>query len=194
LGAASGIHPHHARHYFRRVQANRRDPVYRHFHATNPHLTEPSVYRPDTDDVITFAVEAPPRAILRDEIGAVEFLQLVERVQRHWVLAGEAETTRSIGLHHNVSNTCTVKAHEWDGVADYIWRHRENFTGVALLGHDGDKRYAQAPREAVATDEDAAKWNRLKYHTVDYTQLAENSDETALKEVAACAGGACELS
>jgi ribonucleoside-diphosphate reductase alpha chain len=65
LGAASGIHPHHARHYFRRVQANRRDAVYRHLLAVNPHLTEPSVYRPDTDDVITFAVEAPPHALLR---------------------------------------------------------------------------------------------------------------------------------
>jgi ribonucleoside-triphosphate reductase len=193
LGAASGIHPHHARHYFRRVQANRRDPVYRHFAAANPHLTEASVYRPDTDDVLTFAVEAPAHAILRDEIGALEFLRLVQRVQQHWVLAGEPETTRSPGLHHNVSHTCTVKPAEWVEVADFIWRHRAGFTGVALLGHDGDKRYPQAPREAVATEDDVAKWNRLKYQPVDYTQLAEQTDETALKDVAACAGGACEL-
>ena len=193
LVAASGIHPHHARHYFRRVQANRRDPIFRHFAAANPHLTEASVYRPDTDDVLTFAVEAPAHAILRDEIGALEFLRLVQRVQQHWVLAGEAESTRSPGLHHNVSHTCTVKPAEWAAVADFIWRHRAGFTGVALLGDDGDKRYPQAPREAVTTEDDVAKWNRLKYHPVDYTQLVETTDETALKEVAACAGGACEL-
>lgn len=193
LGAASGIHPHHARHYFRRVQANRRDAVYRHFAAANPHLTETSVYRPETDDVITFAVEAPPHAILRDEIGALEFLRLVQRVQKHWVLAGEAESTRSPGLHHNVSHTCTVKPAEWDAVADFIWRNRAGFTGVALLSHDGDKRYPQAPREAVVTEDDVAKWNRLKYHPVDYTQLVEQTDETALKEVAACVGGSCDL-
>ena len=193
LGAASGIHPHHARHYFRRVQASRRDPIYRHFRAVNPHLTEASVYRPDTDDVITFPVEAPPQAILRDEIGAVEFLHLVQRVQRHWVLAGEAASTRSPGLHHNVSHTCTVKPGEWAAVADYIWQHRQNFTGVALFGHDGDKRYPQAPREAVATEDDVAKWNRLDYQAVDYTGLVEHTDETALKDVAACAGGSCEL-
>jgi ribonucleoside-diphosphate reductase alpha chain len=193
LGAASGIHPHHARHYFRRVQANRRDPVYRHFRSLNPHLIETSVYRPENDDVITFAVEAPAHAILRDEVGAVEFLQFVQLVQRHWVLNGEAEATRSPGLHHNVSNTCTVKPEEWDRVADFIWQHREHFTGVALLGYEGDKRYPQAPREAVVTDDDIAKWNRLRYVPVDYTALAENSDETALKEVAACAGGTCEL-
>ncbi|MBI3885065.1 MAG: hypothetical protein HY302_04970 [Opitutae bacterium] len=114
-------------------------------------------------------------------------------MQHHWVLNGEAEATRSPGLHHNVSNTCTVKADEWDAVARFIWDHRDSFTGVALLGHDGDKRYAQAPREAVQTDEDAAKWNRLRYEPVNYTRLEEQTDETALKEVAACAGGACEL-
>jgi ribonucleoside-triphosphate reductase len=194
LGAASGIHPHHARHYFRRVQASRRDAVYRHFRAANPHLTETSVYRPDTDDVIVFPVAAPANAILRDEIGAVEFLRFVRLVQQHWVLLGEAPATRSPGLHHNVSNTCTVKPEEWDAVADYIWQHRESFTGVALLGYDGDKRYPQAPREAVTTEEDIAKWNRLKYAPVDYTRLGEQTDETALKEVLACAGGKCELS
>jgi ribonucleoside-diphosphate reductase alpha chain len=193
LGAASGIHPHHARHYFRRVQANRRDPVYRHFHASNPHMTEASVYRPETDDVITFPVEAPPHAILREEIGAVDFLHFVQLVQQHWVLNGESPTSRSPGLHHNVSNTCTVKADEWDAVATFIWRHREHFTGVSLLAHDGDKRYPQAPREAVDGADDVARWNRLKYTPVHYTELVETSDETKLKDTVACAGGACEL-
>jgi ribonucleoside-triphosphate reductase (thioredoxin) len=193
LGAASGIHPHHARHYFRRVQANRHDPVYQHFRATNPHLTEASVYRPDTDDVITFPVEAPASAILRDDLGAVDFLQFVRLVQQHWVLAGESPETRSPGLHHNVSNTCTVKPEEWNAVGDFIWQHRDQFTGVALLGYDGDKRYAQAPREAVFNDDDAARWNRLKYEPIDYAALREETDETALKDVIACAGGKCEL-
>jgi ribonucleoside-triphosphate reductase len=193
LGAASGIHPHHARHYFRRVQANRRDPVYQHFRATNPHMTEASVYRPDTDDVITFPVEAPAQAILRDDLGALEFLQFVQLVQHHWVLAGETPETRSPGLHHNVSNTCTVRPDEWNAVGDFIWQHRANFTGVALLGYDGDKRYPQAPRESVVSDDDAARWNRLNYSPVDYASLGEATDETALKDVIACAGGKCEL-
>jgi ribonucleoside-triphosphate reductase len=193
LGAASGIHPHHARHYFRRVQANRRDPIYRHFHVSNPHMTEASVYRPDTDEVITFPVEAPANAILRDEVGAVEFLRFVQLVQQHWVLNGEAESTRSPGLHHNVSNTCTVKPEEWNAVADFIWQYRAHFTGIALLGYDGDKRYAQAPRESVTSDDDATRWNRLHYNPVDYTTLSETTDETALKDVVACAGGSCEL-
>src|SRR5690606_33938530 len=126
-------------------------------------------------------------------VGAVEFLQFVQLVQHHWVLCGEAPGSRSPGLHHNVSNTCTVKPGEWDAVADFIWQHRMAFTGVALLDEDGDKRYPQAPREAVATEADELIWNRLAYTPVDYTTLCETTDETALKEVVACAGGACEI-
>lgn len=192
LGAGSGIHPHHARRYFRRVQANRKDPVFQHFRNANPHMTEPSVYNPDADDVITFPVEAPSDAILRDDLSALDFLEFVKLVQKHWVQTGTADQERSPGLHHNVSNTCTVRADEWEHVASFIWNNREYFTGISLLAHDGDKRYAQAPREAVVTEDDITKWNRLKYVDVDYTQLHEKSDETKLKDTVACAGGACD--
>ncbi len=193
LGAASGIHPHHAKRYFRRVQANRKDPVYAHFHETNPHMTEPSVYNPDTDDVITFPVEAPEGAVLRSDVNAVSFLEYVRLVQRYWVQEGRAHDFYSPGLHHNVSNTCGVRPEEWDRVAAFIWENRNYFTGIALLGYCGDKAFAQAPNEEVSTQEDIAKWNRLKYRSVDYTSLREQSDETALKDIVACAGGACEL-
>ncbi len=193
LGTGSGIHPHHAKRYFRRVQSNRNDPVYRHFHASNPHMTEHSVYNPDTDDVITFPVEAPESAIFRNEIAAVQFLEYVRLVQKYWVQAGCASERYAPGLHHNVSNTCTVKPEEWDDVARFIWDNREYFTGVSLLAHSGDKTYAQAPREEVTTEEDVARWNRLKYQPVDYTKLLEERDETKLKETVACAGGACDL-
>ena len=193
LGAGSGIHPHHARRYFRRVQANRKEPIYQHFHAANPHMTEASVYNPDADDVITFPVEAPAEAILRDDINALEFLEFVKLVQKHWVQAGTADESRSPGLHHNVSNTCTVRPDEWANVSAFIWANRAYFTGISLLSHDGDKRYAQAPREAISTEDDVAKWNRLAYQKVDYRQLLEKTDETKLKEIVACAGGACEV-
>ena len=38
-----------------------------------------------------------------------------------------------------------------------------------------------------------AKWNRLSYQTVDYTKLLEKTDETKLKDIVACAGGACDV-
>jgi ribonucleoside-diphosphate reductase alpha chain len=193
LGTASGIHPNHARRYFRRVQAARTEPVYHHFKATNPQMCECSVYDPDHTDVITFPVQAPANAILKDEIGAIEFLEYVSLVQRSWVKAGaNPDNNRAPEISHNVSNTCVVKSGEWEAVADYIWSHRQDFTGVSLLAEDGQTRYAQAPFQAVETDEDVLHWNRLQPKAVDYTALKEHKDNTTLKEVVACGGGACE--
>ena len=193
LDAASGIHPHHARQYFRRVQANRKEPVYAFFKSINAQMTEPSVYSPQTDDVISFPVKAPDGAILRKDLNALQFLQLVMLVQQSWVIPGGDPHSRSANLHHNVSNTCTVRADEWDAVADFIWANRELFTGVSLLQDAGDKAYPQAPREEVMTEADIARWNALRPRHVDYTKLREHTDQTSLKDIVACAGGACEL-
>ena len=193
LNAASGIHPHHSRCYFRRVQANRKEPVYSFFKQANPQMTEVSVYNPETDDVITFPIEAPKGAILRKDINAVQFLELVKLVQQYWVIPGGDITSRSPDLHHNVSNTCTVRADEWEEVASFIWANRRFFTGISLLQDAGDKIYAQAPREEVTTEADIGKWNSLRPARVDYTQMREATDETELKETVACAGGACEI-
>ena len=194
LGTGSGIHPRHARRYFRRIQASRLDPVYQLFRYHNPHLCEPSAYGKRTDDVITFPVESPGEAILRDQIDAVRFLELVRLVQENWVIPGTNHAAYSPGLAHNVSNTVTVRENEWESVAAFIWENRARFTGVALLQSTGDKTYVQAPLESVQTAADAQRWNLLACHPVPYVTLSEPEDETKLAEVVACAGGQCELS
>jgi ribonucleoside-triphosphate reductase (thioredoxin) len=194
LGTSSGLHPHHAPRYFRRVQANRHDPVYRHFYAANAHLTASSVYDPaGHTDVITFPVEAPPFGLVRADLSALAHLTYVRRVQENWVQAGRRHEHHSPGLHHSVSCTITVRPEEWADVEEYLWQHRSAFGGVAMLPETGDKIYAQAPREALATPEDYRHWDTLAYRPVDYTALEESEDLTELRAEAACAGGACEL-
>ena len=193
LGAGSGIHPHHARHYFRRVQAARTEPLYQWFKLNNPHMTETSVWDPETTDVITFPVSAEPDAILREDVGAVQFLEYVRLVQEHWVRAGRRHEQYNPGLHHNVSNTVTVKDDEWEAVQQFIWDNKEYFAGISLLRETGDKIYAQAPREEVTTESDMIRWNALSYREVDYTMLLEGVDMTTLGDTVACAGGACEI-
>jgi ribonucleoside-diphosphate reductase alpha chain len=194
LGTSSGLHPHHARRYFRRVQTNIHDPIYTHFRRANPHMVEPSVYDPNgRTEVITFPVEGPDFGIYREDLSAVKHLEYVRLVQENWVQAGRRHEKTSPGLHHNVSCTISVRPEEWDAVADYLWEHRGNFTGVAMLQDCGDKLYAQAPREGVNTAEDVAKWNQLVYAPVDYTALEESEDITELKQTVACAGGSCEV-
>jgi ribonucleoside-triphosphate reductase (thioredoxin) len=194
LGTSSGLHPHHAPRYFRRVQTNVHDPIYRHFRAANPHMVEPSVYDPNgRTEVITFPVEGPDFGIYREDLSAVKHLEYIRLVQENWVQAGRRHERYSPGLQHNVSCTVTVQPGEWRTVSDFIWHNRHHFTGIALLQECGDKIYAQAPREALATAQDIEKWNALVYQPVDYTSLEESEDITELKQTAACAGGACEI-
>ncbi len=194
LGTSSGLHPHHSLRYFRRVQTNVFDPIYNQFKRANPHMVEPSIYDPNgRTEVITFPVEGPAFGIYRDDLSAVKHLEYVRLVQLNWVQAGRRHEKFSPGLHHNVSCTISVRGDEWPAVAGFIWENRQSFTGVALLQDQGDKAYAQAPREAVTTKDDIAKWNSLVYQPVDYTLLREEEDLTELKQVVACAGGTCEL-
>jgi ribonucleoside-diphosphate reductase alpha chain len=196
LGTASGIHPRHARRYFRRAQANKTDPVYKHFNEINPHMCNESVWSANkTDDVITFCVEAPEEAILRSEMSAMDLLKHVHSTQQNWVVPGTARPELNPGLYHNVSNTLTVRDDEWDAVSDYIWENRADFTGISMLAASGDKMYQQAPHEEVLTAQDETLWNELitKFKTVDYTLMEEAEDVTNLQGEIACAGGACEL-
>ena len=196
LGTASGIHPRHARRYFRRVQANKTDPIYKFFNETNPHMCTESVWSANkTDDVITFCVEAPEDAILRSEMSAMDLLKHVHSTQQNWVVPGTARPESNPGLLHNVSNTLSVRDDEWDDVADYIWDNRADFTGISMLAAAGDKIYQQAPHEEVVTAQDETLWNELitKFKPVDFTLMTEESDATNLQGEIACAGGACEL-
>jgi ribonucleoside-diphosphate reductase alpha chain len=143
--------------------------------------------------VITFPVEAPEGALLKDMSSAVDFLAKVRLVQENWVVPGTSHALYSPGLYHNVSNTVTVKDNEWAEVADYIWENRARFTGISLLQSLGDKTYVQAPMEAVTTSADIQRWNQMEPRPVPWAKLNEKVDATKLAEVVACAGGQCEL-
>jgi ribonucleoside-triphosphate reductase (thioredoxin) len=169
LGTAPGIHPYHGHRFLRRLVVDRRERAYACFRASNPHLTAPSAYHPETDDVITFPGEAPPGAVVRSDLSALDFLRAVLLVRRHWVVPGADPAARCPGLHHNVSHTCTVRPGEWEAVRAFLWRHRRSFSGVALLPEAGDRAYPQAPFEAVLSRSELARWRRLFPRPVDYS-------------------------
>jgi ribonucleoside-diphosphate reductase alpha chain len=152
LGTSSGIHPHHARRYFRRVQANRLEFPAQYFAKINPMAVEKSVWNPEKDFVLTFLCEVPETARIKNEINALSLLKHVCETQKHWVSSGKRPgTSVQPWLHHNVSNTITVRPHEWTEVFDFIYHHRAFFAGVSLLPESGDKDYPQAPFTAVLT-------------------------------------------
>ncbi len=153
LGTSSGIHPHHARRYFRRAQANEDELIAQYFKLHNEHAVEKSVWNPNgTDVVITFCIEANEKAKIKNELSAVQLLEHVKLTKSNWIDAGKRDDKCvKPWLSHNVSNTITVRDHEWDEIADYIYKNRDSFAGISLLPDGGDLDYPQAPFAEVWT-------------------------------------------
>lgn len=194
FGTGSGIHPHHARYYFRRIRINKEEKPAQYFQLHNPKMVEDSLSN-ENDKIITFCVQVPKSAVVKRDIGAVDFLKMVKSTYENWVLPGTANPNSSKGLTHNVSNTVSIKADEWDDVAEYIYENKECFSGISMLADFGDKAYKQAPMERVSTEEDAIKWNEMvkNYQPVDWALFTELDDFTEASLNPGCANGKCEI-
>lgn len=195
LGTASGIHPHHARRYFRRVTCNKTENPYRFIKKLNPHAVEESVWSANkTDDILTFPLTVSDSAMTKADLTALKHLDIIRSTQQNWVIPGT--TTANIKpVEHNVSCTVLVKDEEWSEVISYLYDNREFFAAVSLLPATGDKIYKQAPMEAVVSEEDEKRWADLvsQWKHADFKLLKEDDDETQVQQELSCAGGACNL-
>lgn len=195
LETSSGITPYYSRRFFRRVQVNRIETPYMYFKSINPHMTEKSIWDANnTDDVITFPIEVSEKALTKDDLTALQHLELIKSTQLNWVNTGTTEANKK-PITHNVSCTVIVKEDEWEDVLKYLYENRNYFAAVALLPSMGDKIYQQAPLQAVTTKEDEEKWEQIikNYTVVDYRHLKEEDDNTAVQQEVVCGGGACEI-
>lgn len=153
LGTASGIHPHHAKRYIRRVQANKSEFCLQKMMELNPISVEESVWSANkTDMVISFLCEVPAGVITKNQLSAVELLEKVKLTQQNWIEFGTREASCVFSkTRHNVSNTVTVKPEEWDDVEKFIFDNQNLFAGISLLPSSGDLDYPQAPFSTVLT-------------------------------------------
>ena len=71
-----------------------------------------------------------------------------------------------------------------------MWKNKNTFNGLAVLPHDNGT-YTQAPFEDISEEVFEEMVSHL--HSIDLRQIVEITDETDLKDQAACAGGACEI-
>jgi ribonucleoside-diphosphate reductase alpha chain len=189
LGAiGSGIHPSHARRYFRRVTANPNEPTAKYFREINPHMVE---VKPNGDLSIVFPITTPEQSETLETVEALDFCNYVAGVYLYWVKPGTVEDDD--GLTHNVSCTVTLKPGDLEPTLDWIWDHREMVKAMSFVSDVLDKIFNFAPRRKCYP-EDEAKWNKLieNYKPVDWSAMVEVEDTTSRQLAAACAGNQCD--
>lgn len=174
--SASGIHPRFARHYIRRVRGDKKDPLTQWLiNQGVPH--EECVYQGDSTVVFEFPIEAPPNCTTREEVSALDQLELWLCYQKNW-------------CEHKPSVTIQVRDSEWDSVGQWVWEHFEWVSGIAFLPYDGGT-YQQAPYEEIS-QQDYEILKRQVPH-LDVSKFREEEDNSTASQELACVGGSCEL-
>ena len=185
LGSSSGIHAWHSHHYIRRMRIGKNEPLYGYLIENHPELVEDENFRPDSMAVISIPQEAPEGSIIRTEDPS-DLLERVSRFNTEWVRTGHIAGKNA----HNVSCTISVKDDEWDAVGNWMWDHRHEYNGIAVLPYHGGS-YVQAPFEDISKSDFDHLSKRL--HEIDLTNVHEEHDNTDLAGEVACGSGGCEV-
>jgi ribonucleoside-diphosphate reductase alpha chain len=185
LGTSSGIHAWHAPYYVRRMRVGKNEALYTYLAVNHPELVEDEYFKPTIQAVISVPQKAPEGSILRNE-SALELLERVRKFNVEWVRRGHRKGANT----NNVSATVSITENEWEEVGQWMWKYKDTFNGLSVLPYFGGS-YTQAPFEDITEEQ----FNEMTSHLqgLDLTKVVEFSDETALMDQAACAGGACEV-
>lgn len=185
LGTSSGIHAWHNDYYIRRIRVGKNEAIYTYLLINHPELIKDDFFRPTDTAVIEVPQKAPKGSILRTET-AIELLERVKWFYENWITPGHIHGQNT----HNISATVSLKDTEWEEVGEWMWKNRNSYNGLAVLPYDGGT-YIQAPFE----DCSKRKYDIAMTHlsSIDLADVIELSDNTNLKDQAACGGGACEI-
>ena len=185
LGTSSGIHAWHNQYYVRRIRVGKNEAIYSHLAINHPELVEDDYFKPTIQAVISVPQRAPEGSIVRTE-DVMDMLERVKRFNTQWVKKGHRKGANT----NNVSATVSIKEDEWEKVGQWMWENKETFNGLSVLPYHGGS-YVQAPFEDITEEQFNDMVTHL--HNVDLSKVIEFSDNTALMDQAACAGGACEI-
>jgi len=179
VDSASGIHARHSPYYIRTVRGDSKDPLTQ-FMIDQGIPNEPCVMKPDSTVVFSFPVKSPEQAVTRNDMTAVEQLELWLTYQRHW-------------CEHKPSVTISVRDSEWMSVGAFVYEHFDEMSGVSFLPHS-DHTYQQAPYQDC-TKEEYQEMLALMPDSIDWEELNdyENEDNTVSMQTMACSGDSCEI-
>ena len=179
VDSASGIHARHSEYYVRTVRGDNKDPLTQ-FMKDAGIPAEPCVMKPDATTVFSFPMRSPMGAITRNDMTALEQLELWKTYALAW-------------CEHKPSVTITVRDAEWMEVGAWVYENFDICSGISFLPHS-DHTYAQAPYQDI----DKEQYETLKKQMpsqIDWTALAlyEKEDSTSGSQTLACTAGACEI-
>ena len=185
LGTSSGIHAWHNDYYIRRIRVGKNEAIYSYLAVNHPELVEDDFFKPTIQAVISVPQKAPEGSILRTE-NVIDMLERVKKFNVQWVKKGHRKGANT----NNVSATVSIQEGEWEAVGNWMWENKDTFNGLSVLPYFGGT-YTQAPFEDITKEKFEEMAQHL--HSIDLSKVVEFSDETALMDQAACAGGACEI-
>ena len=180
VGVSSGMHAWHSPYYIRTVRGSKGDPISVFLKEVGIPV-EDDVMKPNETYVFSFPVKAPEGAIIRNDLTAIEHLNIWLVYQRAW-------------CEHKPSITVSVKEDEWMEVGAWVYKHFDEVSGISFLPHS-DHSYKQAPYQEVSKEEydtlvskmpKEIRWEDLSFY--------ETEDGTSTNATLACSSdGNCEL-
>jgi ribonucleoside-diphosphate reductase alpha chain len=177
-GTASGIHPQHSAYFIRRVRSDAKDPL-TNFLKESGFPWEPCVMKPESTVIFSFPMKTPEGARLREDLSALEHLDLWLTFQRHW-------------CEHKPSVTISVNENEWPKVGAWTWENFDEITGVSYLPMDGGT-YRQAPYESINEETYVAMLMEMPT-SIDWETMKEVTDNVEGAQMLSCtAAGGCEI-
>ena len=174
---ASGIHGRHSPYYIRRVRGDKKDPLTA-FLKESGVPTEDCVMKPDSTAVFSFPIKSPEFAIMREDLTAIEHLELWMMYQEEW-------------CEHKPSVTISVKEEEWVEVGAWVWKNFNKISGISFLPWDGGT-YKQAPYEEC-TEEQYKELLAKMPTELNWHSLVEEDDNVKGVQELACTAGGCEI-
>ena len=179
VDAASGIHARHNPYYIRTVRGDNKDPLTQ-FMIAQGIPNEPDVMKPDSTTVFSFPMKSPAKAVTRNDMSAIEQLELWLTYQRYW-------------CEHKPSVTISVKENEWMDVGAWVYEHFDEVSGISFLPFS-EHTYQQAPYQDIDKETYELKAKEMP-KSVDWSKLPEfeKEDTTSGGRELACTAGVCEV-
>jgi len=179
VDAGSGIHARHSPYYIRTVRGDVKDPLTQ-LMIDEGVPSEPEVFHPESTMVFSFPVKSPEYAVTRNDMTALEQLELWKAYAVSW-------------CEHKPSVTISVRDEEWLEVGAWVYKNFDLCSGISFLPHS-DHAYQQAPYQDCDEETYQELLGRMP-KMIDWDRLGEYEaeDNTAGSQTLACTGGVCEV-